>query len=257
MKEFVAKLFSENNSNLQINLFDGWHFLYLFIIFGGTILLTLLFHRKSKETRDKLLRVMAYLTIGIYIADFFIMPLSDSYNGIGIDKLPFHICTLMGVMVPFAQFNEKFAKIKAPIVTLSITSSLMWMCYPGSALGGEPPFSYIIFQTFMFHGFLFCWGALSLTIGNVKLEIGKIWKELCGIIIILLWSGLGNAIYDNQNWFFTKHSIFAFLSDGVMPPVVVICVFGVCLAIYGIYYAISAIIKLAPEHLHTRVKSAH
>ena len=77
------------------------------------------------------------------------------------------------------------------------------------------------------------------------------------IIIILLWSGLGNAIYDNQNWFFTKHSIFAFLSDGVMPPVVVICVFGVCLAIYGIYYAISAIIKLAPEHLHTRVKSAH
>lgn len=247
MKEFVAKLFSENNSTQQINLFDGWHFLYLFIIFGGTLLLTLLFHGRSDKTREKLLKIMAYLTIGIYVADFFIMPLSDSYNGIGIDKLPFHICTLMGVMVPFAQFNKKFAPVKSAIVTLSITSSLMWMCYPGSALGGQPPFSYIIFQTFMFHGFLFCWGVLNLSLGEVKLEIGKIWKELCGIIIILLWSGLGNNIYDNQNWFFTKESIFDFLPDNVMPPVVVLCVFGVCLAIYGLYYLISAVAEHAKK----------
>ncbi len=243
MKEFVRLLFSENNSSLQIGLFDVWHFLYLFVILGGAISLSFIFHGKSKEARDKLLKVMAYLTIGFYIADFFIMPLSDSYNGIGIDKLPFHICTLMGVMVPFAQFNKRFAPIKKVIVILSIASSLMWMCYPGSALGGEPPFSYIIFQTFMFHGFLFTWGVLSLTIGEVKLEIGKIWQELCGIIVILLWSGLGNNIYDNQNWFFTKESIFDFLPDNVMPPVVVFCVFGVCLIIYGAYYLVHAVAK--------------
>ena len=260
MKEFFAGLFSEHNSTNKIGLFDEWHFLYLFIIFGGAILLSVIFHDKSDKAKDKLLRIMAVVTIGFYIADFFIMPLSDSYNRISIDKLPFHICTFMSVLVPFAQFNKRFAKIKTPIVTLSIASSLMWMCYPGSALGGQPPFCYIIFQTFMFHGFLFTWGVLNLSLGEVKLNIKKIWMELCGILIILVWSMFGNAIYNDQNWFFTKHSIFEFIPDDIMPPVVVFCVFGTCIVIYGAYYAICAIARHHSniDRLHkTKSKKAH
>ena len=161
MKEFFAWLFSQNNSNLKIGLFDGWHFLYLFIIFGGTVALSILGCKKPQR-KQKLLEMMAYLTIGLYVIDFFIMPLSDSYNGISAYKLPFNICTIMAVLVPFVQFNPSFQKIRMPVVTLSIASSLMWMCYPGTALGGQPPFSYVIFQTFMYHGFLFCWGVLNL-----------------------------------------------------------------------------------------------
>ena len=242
MKDFVARLFSENNSELQIGLFDVWHFLYLFIIFGGCIALWLIFHNKSDTAKQKVLRIFAYLTIGLYIADFFIMPLSDSYNGISTYKLPFNICTIMAVLVPFAQFNKKLKSVKAPIVTLSIASSLMWMCYPGSALGGQPPFSYIIFQTFMYHGFLFSWGFLNLAFGDVKLEIKKIWKEFCAILLILIWAAFGNTIYDGeQNWFFIEKSIFSFLPDKIMPLMVVVSVFGVCLVIYGIYYAVRKI----------------
>ncbi len=243
MKAFVSWLFSENNSSQQIDLFDPWHFLYLGIVFGGALLLSLLLKGKSQSAKEKALRIFAYLTIGIYIADFFCMPLSDSYNGISQDKLPFHICTLAAVFVPFVQFNEKFKAIKTVTVTLAIASSLMWMCYPGSALGGEPPFSYRIFQTFMFHGILFSWGVLNLTLGAVKLHIKQIWKELCAILVVLAWAAFGNAIYDDQNWFFIKESIFPFLPDKVMPPVVVFCVFGVCLVVYGAYYAISALTK--------------
>lgn len=242
MKDFVARLFSENNSDLQIGLFDVWHFLYLFIIFGGCIALWLIFHKKSETAKQKVIRIFAYLTIGLYIADFFIMPLSDSYSGISTYKLPYNICTIMAVLVPFAQFNKKFKSVKAPIVTLSIASSLMWTCYPGSALGGQPPFSYIIFQTFMYHGFLFSWGFLTLALGDVKLEIKKIWKEFCGILLILIWAAFGNTIYDGeQNWFFIEKSIFPFLSDEIMPLMVVLSVFGVCLVIYGIYYAVCKI----------------
>ena len=189
------------------------------------------------------------------------MPLSDSYSGISIDKLPFHICTFMGVLVPFAQFNKAFAKIKAPIVTLSIAATLMWMCYPGSALGGQPPFCYLIFQTFMYHGLLFNWGVLNLSLGVVKLDIKKIWMEFCGILIILVWSMFGNAIYNDQNWFFTKHSIFEFIPDEIMPPVVVFCVFGTCLVVYGAYYLISAIAHRTtqpshPKHRHSSLAKA-
>lgn len=240
MKEFFAWLFSQNNSSLKIGLFDGWHFLYLFVVFGGTLALSLL-GRKKPQRKTRLENMMAYLTVGLYVADFFIMPLSDSYDGISAYKLPFNICTIMAVLVPFVQFNPKFRKIRQPVVTLSIASSLMWMCYPGTALGGQPPFSYIIFQTFMYHGFLFCWGVLNLAYGDVVYDLRKIWKEFAGILIILLWAAFGNAVYDRgYNWFFIETSIFPFLSDEIMPLMVVLSVFGTSLVIYGIYFLLRA-----------------
>ena len=86
MKDFFAWLFSEKTSSLKIGLFDQWHFLYLFIIFGGTLLLALLFRNKDEFKKEKVLRLFAYLTFGLYVADFFIMPLSDSYSGISVYK---------------------------------------------------------------------------------------------------------------------------------------------------------------------------
>ena len=243
MKEWVAWLLSQNNSSLSIGLFDVWHFLYLFVILGGSVLLAVLYKDKTAEAKEKLMRLFAYLTIGMYIADFFLMPLSDSYSGISQDKLPFHICTLMGVMAPFVQFNRRFAPIKTAVVTLAVSSSLMWMCYPGSALGGQPPFSYIIFQTFMYHGLLFCWGFLNMALGAVTLRWKECWKEFAVVMFILVWSALGNTIYDNQNWFFTKTSIFPFLTDEVMPPVVVFCVCGTCFLVYCAYFGIRALLQ--------------
>ena len=241
MKEFFAWLFSQNNSDLQIGLFDGWHFLYLFVVFGGTFALSIL-GLKRPQLQKRLQRLMAYLTIGLYVIDFFIMPLSDSYDGISAYKLPFNICTIMAVLVPFVQFNPKFSKIRQPVVTLSIAACAMWMCYPGTALGGQPPFSYVIFQTFMYHGFLFCWGVLNLVFGDVVYDLRKIWKEFVGILMILVWASFGNAVYDRgYNWFFIETSIFPFLTDEIMPLMVVLSVFGVSMVIYGIYFAVRAI----------------
>lgn len=241
VKEFVAMIFSEYPSKAQITPFNIWHFFYLFLILGGTLLLSILFQNKTVEKKEKLIRLFAYLTIGLYIADFFIMPLSDSYGSISEDKLPFHICTLMAVMVPFVQFSNRWRAIKDPVIVLSIASSFMWMCYPGSALGGEPPFCYRISQTFIFHGFLFCWGVLNLSLGAQKLNLRTIWKDFIGIMIIFVWASFGNAVYDGHNWFFLKDVLFPFIPVEFMPIAVVVSVFGVCLAIYGIYYGLIAL----------------
>ena len=69
MKEFFAWLFSQNNSTLKIGLFDGFHFLYLFITFGGTLTLALL-GRKFPKKQLTFQKMMAYLTIGLYVIDF-------------------------------------------------------------------------------------------------------------------------------------------------------------------------------------------
>ena len=244
MQEFIKKLFSQNNSELSIGLFDIWHFLYLFIILGGAILLSFIYKNKSEEAKSRVIRIFAYLTIGLYIADFFIMPLSDSYSGISVYKLPFNICTIMAVLVPFVEFNPKFAGIKKAVAVLSVTSSLMWMCYPGSALGGQPPFCYIIFQTFMYHGFLYTWGFLNMSLGKARLEWKKLWQEFVGILMILVWADLGNTVYGReQNWFFIESSIFPFLPDKIMPLAVVFSVFGSCLVVYSIYFAVRAVAR--------------
>lgn len=239
MKGFFAWLFSENTSSMHITLFSIWHFFYLALILGGTALLAV--RIRKKEKREKLLRIMAYTVIGLYVADFFIMPLSDSYGIISTEKLPFHICTLMGVVVPFVQFNKKLAFARTPVVFLSVAASIVWMCYPGSALGGQPPFCYRTFQTFMYHGVLFCWGVLNLAYGAVTPNIKKCWKELCGILMIYVWAWFGNTVYGGFNWFFIETSIVPMLPDAALPPVVVGGVFLVCLLIYGIYYGVRAL----------------
>ena len=239
MKEFVRMLFSQNNSDLEIGLFDVWHFLYLTVILGGSVLLALTFQSKSEKAKTRLLHLFAYLTVGLYVVDFFIMPLSDSYSGISIYKLPFNICTIMAVLVPFVEFNPRFAKIKKSVVVLSMTAALMWMCYPGSALGGQPPFCYLIFQTFMYHGFLYAYGFLNLSLGKVSLDYKTIWQELVGVLLILVWADFGNTIYGReQNWFFIETSIFPFLPDSIMPLAVVFSVCGSCFVVYCIYFAV-------------------
>lgn len=253
MKEFVYWLLSENNSDLKITLFNEWHIFYLLVAFGSVFAIAFIFKNKSEISKEKVLRVYAFVTIGLYIADFFLMPLSDSYGGsIAIHKLPFHICTLMSVFAAFAQFNKRFESIKEPIVVLSLVSSLMWMTYPGSALGGEPPFSYIIFQTFMFHSFLFGWAFLNLALGVVRLNIRNIWQELCGILFITAWATIGNTLYEGQNWFFLADSIFSFIPDEAMPIMVITAVFAMCLLIYGIYYAV---ISIADEKKYGKRKA--
>lgn len=246
MKEFFAWLFSQNNSSLSIGLFDVWHISFLAVTFGGTALLAFLFLNKPQAVKEKVLKIMAYLTVGLYVADFFIMPLSDSYDGISAYKLPFNICTIMAVMVPFVQFNPRLSRIKSVVCTLSVASSMMWMCYPGTALGGQPPFCYIILQTFFYHSFLFCWGVLNMAYGAVELKFSKIWKEFCGILMILVWAWFGNTVYDaGYNWFFIETSIFPFLTDEIMPFMVVFCVFGTCFVVYCAYYGIRGIARLS------------
>jgi hypothetical protein len=96
----------------------------------------------------------------------------------------------------------------------------------------------------MYHGFLFCWGVLNLAYGVEVPDIRKIWKEFVGIMMILVWAAFGNAVYDSgYNWFFIQTSIFPFLSDEIMPVMVVASVFGVCLVIYGADYALRAALR--------------
>lgn len=237
MRDLLLKLFGTTDG-VEITLFSIWHILYIVLIVGLTIGAAYLLKNKTQETKEKVLKIIAYSAIALYIADFFIQPLSRDSFDMDVDKLPFHICTLTACFIPFAQFNKKFDKIKDVISCFAIVAPLMYITYPGSALGGVSFYSYKVVQTFIFHGLVFAWGVLSLTTGFSRLEFKKIWKELIGLVIIALWAAFGNAAYSHEghhfDWFFITGSTFPFVPTWLMPFAVITAVFGMCAIIFSI-----------------------
>ena len=239
MRDFLINIFREDKVVLEITLFSIWHIMYIVLIVGGTIGLSILLNKKASEkTRNLVRKIIACALVCVYIADFFIMPLSRDNGQIDIDKLPFHICTIMGIVIPFVEFNKKFEKIKEPASCLAVVASLMYITYPGSALGGISTFCYKVVQTFVYHGLLFAYGYLAFSTKFTEMKFKNIWKCLVGIIMIALWAALGNATYSNADhhydWFFITGSTFPFIPSWLMPFVVVIAVFGMCAIIYSI-----------------------
>lgn len=246
MNEFFIKIFGTTTGSAEITLFSIWHFLYIFLILGASFGAYFLLRKKSDKAKTTTLNILAYFIIGFYILDFFIMPFSQ--GKIDIDKLPFHFCTLTAIFVPFVQFNKKFTPIRNLITCFAIVSSLMYITYPGSALGGVTPWCYKVVQTFVFHGLVFVWGFLSVTLKAVNFRFKDIWKEAVGIVVLIVWAFFGNYAYLNipnghhYDWFFITGSTFPFIPSWLMPFVVFAAVYGMCALIYLIDFVVKKIV---------------
>lgn len=247
MSSFFTKIFGEPNTSVEITLFSIWHILYIVLILAAAFGLYFALRKKSDNAKTTTLKVLAYLVIGFYILDFFIMPFSE--GEINIDKLPFHICTLTGIFIPFVQFNKKFKPIRNLITCFAIVSSLMYITYPGSALGGVAPWSYKVVQTFVYHGLVFVWGFLSVTLKAVEFNFKDIWKEAVGLVVLIAYALFANWAYvgipngHHYDWFFVTGSTFPFIPAWLMPFCVFVAVFGMCAIIYLIDFVVKKIIK--------------
>ena len=248
MRNLFAKLLSDSffNSGISITAFSISHIIYMLIICTGIVLATHLIKGKGEETREKLLRFLAYALTISYVLDFFTHDFV--YGEMNIDKLPFHLCTVMCPVIAFTQFNKKFEKLIEPVTFLAIVGPLMYLTYPASIGSGEP-WCYRAVQTMFFHGVELAWGIINITSGKVKPEIKNCWKSAVGLGIITLWAKFGNLLFD-MNWFFLEEDAFyiGLVSGGIIPKwslmIFTPCgVFLVVLAIYGIYYAVKAIIN--------------
>lgn len=168
-------------------------------------------------------------------------------NGIDIDKLPFHFCTLTSILACFVQFSKKFTFMKEPVTMLAIVAPLMYLVYPGSAIGEITPFCYKVLQTFIYHGVVFTWRFLSITTKRTEIDIKRSYKSAILIACIVIWAAFGNAAYSSEShhydWCFITGSTFPFIPEFLMPFVVIACVFGMVLIIYGLYYLTLKIMK--------------
>ena len=239
MRELFFKLFRDShfNTGISITAFSIPHIVYLILIFGGIVGAYLVLRKRSAKSKEKALRFLAYALVLSYLSDFFVHDFV--YGGMNIDKLPFHICTVLCPLAAIAQFNRNGKKILEPVVMLSIIGPLMYLCYPASVGSGEP-WCYQAVQTMFYHGVQLAWGILSIALGAVKPNIRKCWQSGVLLVCITLWAKLGSVLLEH-NWFFLNEDAFyiGLVEDGIIPKwslmiINPVAVFLVVLAIYGI-----------------------
>lgn len=246
MHNFLIWLLAKREGPCEIAFLSFFHILYLAIILALTAVLVV-YLKRHPEKRATALRHLSLTLIALYVSDIFLQPFVSSDFTMNIDKLPFHICTLMCPVSAFAQFNPKFAKFKEPIALLSIAGSLMYLVYPGNAIGDISPFCYKILQTFIYHGVLFAWGVNTLVSEEFVPSIRNWYKSLIGLSMVAAWATIGNFAYNTSylgtdglhhyDWFFLTGSSFSFiLPPYLMPFAVIAAVFGTIMCIYGLYY---------------------
>ena len=239
MKEFFEKIFGYVPSDITPQLFGWQHFLIMAFVAGAIIGFSFLFKNKSEKTKKRVLNISAITIITLYIFDFFVQPFWDGDLVIG--KLPFHICTLVGVLIPFVNFNKKFSFMKMSVVVWAILAPLAWVIFPANFLNRPVQiYSYPIVQSFVFHIFEIFWGVFMLVSGEVKLEWKKIWQPIVGLFPVAAWASLGQEMYYpgelGENFLFLKTDISAIAPQWMFIPALFI---AACIAIsllFLIYY---------------------
>ena len=115
MRDLFFKLFSKSffNTGISVTAFSIPHIVYLLLIFGGIALAAYLIKDIDMQAKDKVLRFLAYAMVISYVSDFFVHDFV--YGGLEMDKLPFHLCTVMCPVAAFTQFNKKFEKFLEPV----------------------------------------------------------------------------------------------------------------------------------------------
>ncbi|MBE7085216.1 MAG: hypothetical protein E7368_04085 [Clostridiales bacterium] len=250
MRNLFFKLFSDTpfcDGAVLIKSFNIWHILYLLVIIGSIIGTAFLMKKKSVDKKNKLLSILAITLMVSYISDFFVHDFvysDDGVTGAGLnmDKLPFHICTVMCPIIVFTQFNKRFQRFIEPVAALAIVAPMMYITYPSTGVAGEP-WCYRTVQTMFFHGVEFAWGFLTVAFGKTKFSWKNIWKSCVGLFIIAIWAKLGNLLL-GYNWFFLESDPFGIgLNVYILFFAVPVAIFAMVAIIYAINFGVIAIAK--------------
>ena len=255
MREFMLWLFEKRATPCEIALFNFWHIFYFALIIAAAITAGVFLKKATDETKTRVFSILSITLVALYVFDWFAIPLYNTHECadgsilymLDVDKLPFHICTILCPVVAFVQFNKKCARFREPVAILAIVAPLMYLTYPGSAVGDLSAFCYKVIQTFLYHGVLLAWGYLNLATGVVRPAFKRCYKVLIGICLIAVWAMIGNLTYGtcfnhdgdpHYDWFFLTGSTFPFVPKPLMPFAVIAAVFCVALLVYGIYYLV-------------------
>jgi len=250
----LSQLLADRKGGAVFSCFGIWHLLYMAVIFLAILALLLWLRGKNQQVRQRAVDRAICFAFGLYMTDFFLMPFA--YGAIDLEKLPFHVCTVMCVLCFIARHNPSLQKFRLPLAVLALASNLIYTVYPaGVGWYQIHPLSYRVVQTLLFHGSMTTYGVLFLAYGGERLTWKQCRRTLPVLAGMTLWAMLGNWLYNGTagdydhffNWFFVIRDPFYLLPESVaphiMPFVMVAVMFAAVMLVYAADSAIRKLIK--------------
>jgi len=227
----IRELLSDRTGGAVFSCFGIWHLLCLLILFGGIAAAVHILQNGSETAKQRAIRIALHLAFGLYVLDFFLMPLA--YGEIDIEKLPFHACTAMCVLSFWSVHDRRLADWRASFVRIGLLSNLVYVLYPaGVGWYRIHPLSYRVVQTLLFHGAMTAYGVFSLVFSDTAAEREQLDRDAAVLIGMTLWALLGNVLYNTEarciNWFFVVEDPFSLLPANIarwIMPLLVPAVF--------------------------------
>ncbi len=226
MYSFLQRLLSDKKGGEIFRLFSPWHFLYIAVTVALIVAVLILLKNRPEANKKKTARMFVDIAFGLYVADFFLMPLA--YGEIDIEKLPFHACTAMCVMCFLSHRIPFLEKYRTSFVMLGFISNLVYLIYPAGVMWhAVHPLSYRVIQTLIFHSVMTVYGFLTLVYERDNISIKKCHRDLIVVACMTLWAMLGNYMYNGTsenyshffNWFFVVRDPFYMIDESVSPYV--------------------------------------
>lgn len=254
MYNFLHDLLSDKKGGEIFSLFGAWHFFYLALTLLSVITILFALKGKEKQVKKKVSSLLISIAFGVYVADFFLMPLA--YSAIDIEKLPFHACTATCVMCFLSCHNRFLERYRMSFVLLGFISNLVYLIYPAGVMWhAVHPLSYRVIQTLIFHSVMSVCGLITLVYEHDHVDIKRWYRGLLVIVGMTLWALLGNYAYNGEsdgyshffNWFFVVRDPFYAIPEAVAPFVMpilnIVLFFAVELLLYLAIWSIKRIKK--------------
>lgn len=217
MYPILHDLLSDRRGGEVFVCFGLWHWCLIAAAFliGGIAAAKL--KKMGTQAREQALNRWIGLAFGLYIADFFLMPLA--YGEIDVEKLPFHVCTAMCVACFLSRRWEPLKPWRGSLALLGFVSNLVYLIYPAGVMWqGVHPVSYRVIQTLSFHAVMAVYGFLALCYDSE----GLTWRKNLAVIVAMTgWALFGNWLYGGYprlfNWFFVVRDPFYILPEAIAP----------------------------------------
>ncbi len=249
MYSFLHELLKDKKGGEIFTLFGGWHWAYIALTAAVIIAVLILQRKKTDAVKEKTSRFFIGLAFALYMADFFLMPLS--YGEINIEKLPFHACTAMCTMCFLSYRVKALEKYRLSFVLLGFISNAVYLIYPAGVMWhAVHPLSYRVIQTLGFHGVMSIYGFLTLAKEYRSIEIKKCYRDLAVVVAMTAWALIGNYAYNGDsegyshffNWFFVVRDPFSLFPENIAPFIMpLLNIFMFCAAELLIHLAIRAV----------------
>ena len=253
MYPMIHALLEDKKGGITFTCFSVRHVVY---ILAAVILIAMicLAVRKNKTAGNRAAEILIDIAFGLYVADFFLMPLA--YGEIDIEKLPFHICTAMCAACFLSRRIKWLERYRLHFALLGFVSNLVYLIYPAGLMWqGVHPFCYRVIQTLAFHGLMTAYGFITLLYDEDRLSFKTCCTDLMIIACMSCWAVLGNLFYNGRagdydhffNWFFVVEDPFGMIDPAkapfIMPIINIVIFFAAEMVIYGFVYAVRAVMK--------------